>query len=406
MTTEAARRSRWRAAPLPVGDTAVRFRGRSIHAAAVGGLHPVGVCSRRPHISTFLSTFLSTVAVLPFAMLGFVLARRQPRNPIGWILLFFGPAFIVSTAAGMYSDSGVSGRRPRLAAVTPCGRPSAVVGLVTGGRATADPAVSRRPDNNASLEVDAVGVPGDRRALGRHHLGRARVGSSAPTSRAHRRGSAIVESRRRSHGVTAVIQHVVLVGYLALVLSWVLRLLLVYRGSVGDLRQQLKWLMVGGALCVVGILAGAFLSGVGRVFIGVLAFPVCIGIAILKYRLYDIDRLISRTLSYLIVTGLLVGVYIGLVALPPERCRSRRRSVLRRPPLLWRPFSIRCDAERSGSSIAASTGRATTPTLRSPAFTAALRNEIDLDLVQRDLVDVVTRSVQPAHVTVWIRSPS
>src|ERR1019366_6206041 len=81
------------------------------------------------------------------------------------------------------------------------------------------------------------------------------------------------------------------------------------------LRQQLKWLMVGGALCLAGILSGALLGGIGSaLFLLIFAFPVCIGIAILKYRLYDIDRLISRTLSYLIVTGLLVGVYVGLAA--------------------------------------------------------------------------------------------
>ena len=65
-----------------------------------------------------------------------------------------------------------------------------------------------------------------------------------------------------THGVAAGIQDVVLVTYVALVLSWVLRLLISYRGSAGDLRQQLKWLMVGGALCVVGILSGALLSGI------------------------------------------------------------------------------------------------------------------------------------------------
>ena len=208
------------------------------------------------------------------------------------------------------------------------------------------------------------------------------------------------------HGVTAGIQDVVLVTYVLLVISWVVRLLAEYRGSTGDLRQQLKWLMVGGALCVVGILAGALLSGLlsGLLFLGILAFPVCIGIAILKYRLYDIDRLISRTLSYLIVTGLLIGVYVGLVtlttrALPlsspvgvaastlavaalfnPVRRRAQR--------LVDRRFNrARYDAD---ATIA--------------AFTAALRSEIDLDRVQSDLVDVVSRSMQPAHVSVWIRS--
>ncbi len=208
-----------------------------------------------------------------------------------------------------------------------------------------------------------------------------------------------------THGVAAGIQDVVLVTYVALVLSWVLRLLISYRGSAGDLRQQLKWLMVGGALCVVGILSGALLSGIASaLFSLILAFPVCIGIAILKYRLYDIDRLISRALSYLIVTGLLIGMYVGLVtlatrALPMSSPVGVAASTLavaalfnplrrRAQGLVDRRFNrARYDAD---ATIA--------------AFAAALRNEIDLDRVQRDLVEVVARSVQPAHVAVWIRS--
>ena len=89
-----------------------------------------------------------------------------------------------------------------------------------------------------------------------------------------------------------------------------------YRGSTGERRQQLKWLLVGGAIFVVG----GFFSFTGstghspfnksRRFghcLGLAALPVFVGIAILKYRLFEIDRLISRTFSYAIVTGLLVG---------------------------------------------------------------------------------------------------
>ena len=241
-----------------------------------------------------------------------------------------------------------------------------------------------------SPPVARRGASGGRRlALSQHPV---RIDSSGQST--HLDGAA--------HGLAAAIQGVVLVVYVTLILSWVVRLLVSYRGSTGDIRQQLKWLMVGGALCVVGILSGALLSGIGSaLFSLILAFPICIGIAILKYRLYDIDRLISRTLSYLIVTGLLVGVYVGLVALTtralplsspvgvaastlavaalfnPVRRRAQR--------LVDRRFNrARYDAEA--------------------AFTAGLRNEIDLDRVQSDLVEVVSRSVQPAHVSVWIRS--
>ena len=93
-----------------------------------------------------------------------------------------------------------------------------------------------------------------------------------------------------------------------------------YRRSSGERRLQLKWLVGGSAVAVVGGALGVPLSGspstilhiVGSLgIVAVLALPVSVGVAILKYRLYDIDRLISRTLAYAIVTGLLVGVYAG-----------------------------------------------------------------------------------------------
>jgi hypothetical protein len=89
----------------------------------------------------------------------------------------------------------------------------------------------------------------------------------------------------------------------------------------------LKWLAGGVAAALVGVTLNRTLSGshgltglAGSVAgaAGLLAFPVCIGVAVVRYRLYDIDRVISRTLAYAIVTGLLVGVYAGLVLLTTQ----------------------------------------------------------------------------------------
>ena len=93
------------------------------------------------------------------------------------------------------------------------------------------------------------------------------------------------------------------------VLSW--------RRAGGERRQQLKWLASGAAVAVFSILLGI---GIGSVvpLVGLAALPAAIGLAILKYRLYDIDRLISRTLAYAIITGLLVGVYASLVLLATQ----------------------------------------------------------------------------------------
>jgi hypothetical protein len=389
---------------VAAGGAEGRFRWATPRTALVVGILTVLMFAASVPLAKASKTGSPPVLMIPFALLGYVLARRQPRNPIGWIMLLLGPIFIVSSAAGTYSLLAyhVDGHDLPLSRLAVVLAPDWVllqvvlplpILLFPDGRIT-----SQRWRWTlwlylaiAVLWVATLAVLGSV-ALTQHPVRTDSMGQSQ-----HLDGTA--------HGVAGGIQNVVLVAYVALILSWVLRLLVSYRSSTGDLRQQLKWLMVGGALCVVGILSGALLNGIGSaLFSLILAFPICIGIAILKYRLYDIDRLISRTLSYLIVTGLLVGVYVGLVtlttrALPlsspvgvaastlavaalfnPVRRRAQR--------LVDRRFNrARYDAD---ATIA--------------AFTAALRNEIDLDRVQSDLVDVVSRSVQPAHVSVWIRS--
>ena len=97
-----------------------------------------------------------------------------------------------------------------------------------------------------------------------------------------------------------------------------------YRRSSGERRQQLKWLLAGSAAALIGVLLTLFLSGMRGLpglaggiagAVALLAIPVCMGVAIMRYRLFDIDRIVSRTLAYAIVTGLLVGVYAGIVLL-------------------------------------------------------------------------------------------
>ena len=92
-------------------------------------------------------------------------------------------------------------------------------------------------------------------------------------------------------------------------------------------RHQIKWLAYSGCLVALALVPAAALSltpgtpariAAGAAFAAVLAVPVAVAVAVLKYRLYDIDRVISRTLGYAIVTGLLVGVYAGLVLLATQ----------------------------------------------------------------------------------------
>jgi hypothetical protein len=182
-----------------------------------------------------------------------------------------------------------------------------------------------------------------------------------------------------------------------------------YRRSSGERRQQLKWLLGGFAAALAGVVlaialghAPGFWRVVGQVAtLAVLAVPVSMGVAILRYRLYDIDRIISRTLAYAIVTGLLIGVYAGLVLLATGVFRFHgavtvavstlvaaalfapvRRRVQR---LVDRRFNrARYDAERTVA-----------------VFAARLKDAVDLDTVREDLTGAVQAALEPVHVAVW-----
>ena len=160
-------------------------------------------------------------------------------------------------------------------------------------------------------------------------------------------------------------------------LAAILSLAFRYRRAPTAERAQLKWLVYAGALivaAVLGELVAARFIGPGATAnnlqnamgSGAVALvPVAIGVAVLKYRLYDIDRIISRTLAYAIVTGLLIGVYAGLVLLAPGCWRCTAPWLW--PPPRWPPppCSHPSAAGSSTSWTAGSTGPATTPTARS-----------------------------------------
>ena len=138
------------------------------------------------------------------------------------------------------------------------------------------------------------------------------------------------------------------------------------------------------------------------VFIGVAALPVSIGVAILKYRLYDIDRIISRTLAYAVVTGLLVGVYAGLVLLATQVLGFHSTVAVAAATLaaaaLFNP--VRRRVQRL---VARRFNRARYDADQTVAvFAARLKDAVDLDSVRGDLAGVVQQALEPAHVSVWV----
>jgi len=189
---------------------------------------------------------------------------------------------------------------------------------------------------------------------------------------------------------------------LAAVASLVFR----YRRAGTAERAQLKWLLYAGAVIVVAALASVLVASSNlqnAISTGAIALvPVAIGIAVMRYRLYDIDRVISRTVAYAIVTGLLAGVYAGLVLLATQVLRlhapvavaaatlaaaalftSVRPRVQR---VVDRRFNrVRYDGDRMVEQ-----------------FAAGLKDAVDLETVRADLAGAVSQALEPAHVSVWI----
>jgi hypothetical protein len=130
---------------------------------------------------------------------------------------------------------------------------------------------------------------------------------------------------------------------------------------------------------------------------------VAIGIGILKWRLYDIDRLISRTLSYAVLTALLVGTFVGLVALTTDLLPFSSTVGVAASTLaaaaLFNPLRIRVQrlVDRRFNRARYDADAAVA------AFAARLRDAVDLETVRSELLAAVNRAVEPAHATIWLR---
>jgi hypothetical protein len=198
----------------------------------------------------------------------------------------------------------------------------------------------------------------------------------------------------------AWIDAVVAVGLAGIVLSALGLQVLSWRRAAGERRQQLKWLAFGAAVTVVWLIAMLFISSLP--IVGIAALPVSMGIAILKYRLYDIDRIISRTLAYAIVTGLLVGAYAGLVLLA-TRVLSVHTPVAVAAATLAAAALFNPLRRRVQQIVDRRFNRAHYDADQTVAvFAARLKDAIDLDSVRNDLATVVQQALEPAHMSVWV----
>jgi hypothetical protein len=195
---------------------------------------------------------------------------------------------------------------------------------------------------------------------------------------------------------------------LAAVVSLILRL----RRARGAQRLQIKWVAFAALTSVLILVpsfffeapeALAFLEG-----LAVLAIPTSVGVAILRYRLYDIDRIINRTLVYAALTALLVGIYVGaavgLGALVRSVTGQENNSLVIAASTLAVAALFRPARRGVQGFIDRRFYRGKYDAARTlEAFSARLREEVDLDSLTADLVGVVREAIQPAHVSLWLR---
>ena len=348
-----------------------------------------------------------------FAVVGLVVAWRKPRNPLGWIMLAVAGFFALSEDASFYAVADYRLRHGGLPLgwIALLAQPGWAPAIVLAALI-----VFLFPDGMLPsprlrwvlwpfLGVAAVWIAGTliitAGAIAGH---RTSVDSGG--------NLLIFDNPAGSAAWWGMVNDLFFpllggIGWLVAVAAQVLS----YRRACGERRQQLKWLLTGSALASAGLAATAGESSSHSALIRSLAvialvatlgIPLSVGVAILKYRLYDIDRIISRTLAYAIVTGLLIGLYAGLVLLATRILSLHTPVAVAAATLaaaaLFNPLRRRMQRAVDRRFNRARYDADQTVT----AFAAQLKNAVDLDSVRDDLAKVVSRALEPAHLSVWI----
>lgn len=203
---------------------------------------------------------------------------------------------------------------------------------------------------------------------------------------------------------------------LALVVLGIVSLVLRFRRSRGRERLQMKWFTYAAAVMFVNLAIGSFVPAFdesffsGVVFVAAIAaLPISCGVAIVKHQLYEIDVIVNRTLVYGALTGILVLAYLGIVfvlqqllsGVTQESDLAIAGSTLA-VAALFRPLRTRVQAFIDRRFYRRKYDAQ--HTLEN--FSSRLRDELDLQDLARDLTAVVRDTMQPAHVSVWLRTRS
>ena len=345
------------------------------------------------------------VAVVSAATVGAVLASRRPRHPVGWLLLAAGLSEQCTNLIGEYVHYGVMGR--------PGGLPGAsyLSGFYNSGTVLMMACISfvalltptgSRPAPRwrwwARVVAAATGVLGAAAALDPHPLV-----PEDPTFKNPLAAPALVGLLAAAAAVSAAI---LLAGLVAAAGSLVVR----YRRARGTERQQLRWLALAAAVALLVAVAAAVLGGALSVVlvaagVSVALLPLATGAAILRYRLYDLDRIISRTLAWGLLTVLLGGGY-ALVVLGLGQLLGRDSSLVVAGATLAVAAVFQPARRRIQAAVDQRFNRRRHDAARIiEAFGARLRDQVDLDTLTAELLAVMDQTMEPTQASLWLRSP-
>jgi hypothetical protein len=356
------------------------------------------------------TTVALATLIVSFSVVGALIASHRPENSIGWIFLADGFFYGLLSAGDEYAIYALLTNPDAL----PLGAEASWLGQWVWAPGLGLILVFLPllfPDGNP---------PSHRwRPVG--WLGGLSIGLTVVSSTIllwSERGPALLTGDESPSHVLQVLVDFVAVPMLFVAgLGAVISLFVRFRRARGSERQQIKWFAFAAALTLVWIIVfgQASLRGLPEVIVALSALlvipsiPIATGIAILRYRLYDIDHIINRTLVYASLTAILVGVYFGAVTATQALFRTITGQE-QSPQLVVVASTLVIAAlfnplrRRIQSFIDLSFYRSKYDAAKTlEGFSMKLRDETDLEALSDELVGVVRGTMQPAHVSLWLR---
>jgi hypothetical protein len=342
----------------------------------------------------------NALIILACAGVGLLIVSRRPGNVIGWIYALVALVFAAAEFVGSYASRPLPGRvwaallpDPLWVVAVPLGATLLLLLYPTGR----PPSPRWRPVVWAAVVATVVAVI---------------ASALMPGPMTYLRGVENPLGLQRAGWVLDLIVQVAFVVIVVALFAAAGSLIVRWRRARGVERQQLKWLAYAAAMLVVVTVLGGFLPHglYGAVSTSMtLLFPLATGIAVVRYRLYDIDRLINRTLVYGGLTAILGLGYAGVVlvlgevfggvgAKPPSWAVAGATLAM---AALFRPARRRIQAAVDRRFNRRKYNAAKTI----EAFSARLRDQVDLDTLTGELLVVTDKTMQPTTVSVWLRPP-